>query len=517
MGALKKNIYYKWLMYLIDIIGIVSLIYIRINEEVFKVCMEKLDINNNINTNIIYILIGVIILKNILMYNYKETEGIILKITKIILNILSGGLILFTYKLYQLQTNYEDSIRLKWNIYIHRVWKKEELKEYLLEKLLNKPAVLERLERLKIKLPLPEKISSNLLKNCNTIKDVESEVYNFMSILEYNKTTLEKAYILDKKGASSETSIYSTIVEKIGKVTDISMYWWLGGLTVAVVVLAGYYYGLNNDVVSLAKNTEVVKDSLIKTLKTDKKQNEGIVNLSENTKNINENISTLNKESLSVLENKNVLSSELEKISLKFNNETSKLVENVEHLNNGLNDLSTDVNVLRNNLEIITGNVVTDITNVSVSSKKISAELLNLGNITNINNEQIEKSISELTKKVSIVSENTKDKIEILKENDKEFLSLFRDSQERVNVVNKLLKSYMEQVDTLKEIVSKIPIVENITLRKMVRDIVLEALEMPLPIKLPDGQDGPGGPDKGGTIKFIRRFGNIRTFSDSSD
>src|SRR5690606_13951908 len=156
-------------------------------------CIGKYNIENNIDMNYLFIFIGIVILKNFFLFKYKDIGGVIFTLTKLILNIFSGGLILFSYKLYQLQTDYIDSIRLKLNLYIHRNWNDGELREYLLDKLLKDTTILDKLKNLEIKPPFSYKVTSNLLADCKTIDDVNKSVDSFIAILEYNKETLAKA------------------------------------------------------------------------------------------------------------------------------------------------------------------------------------------------------------------------------------------------------------------------------------------------------------------------------------
>src|SRR5690554_4218314 len=98
---IRNNIYYQAFMYIMDLIGILSIIYIKLNENIFKLCIGKYNIENNIDMNYLYIFIGIVLLKNLFLFKYKEIRGVIFTLTKFILNIFSGGLALFSYKLYQ--------------------------------------------------------------------------------------------------------------------------------------------------------------------------------------------------------------------------------------------------------------------------------------------------------------------------------------------------------------------------------------------------------------------------------
>lgn len=525
---IRNNIYYQAFMYIMDLIGILSIIYIKLNENIFKLCIGKYNIENNIDMNYLYIFIGIVLLKNLFLFKYKEIRGVIFTLTKFILNIFSGGLALFSYKLYQLQTDYIDSIRLKFNLYIHRNWNYGELREYLLDRLLKDTKILDKFKNLEIKLPFSDKVTSNLLADCQTIDDVNKSVDNFIEILEYNKETLEKARLLDSLSTGAGNSIIeqiktSSLVSSItSSLANANIYLLLGGLTLSVFALAGLYYGLNSNIISLAKETKVIKKGLVHSLELEKKNTENIADLKDSTVKLSENLLSLNKENLNILENQNAISSQLVGVVDQVaDNVKDQVATNLEHLNNGLNDLAVDVGTLRNNVKTITDNIAVDVQSISGSCNVLNTELLDINKVMTENNEQIEETLSNFT----TFSNNIIAQVNILKDNDKEFMSSFVENREQVKILSTLVKSCMGQLESVNQAVSKIPILENTELRKLVLGIVLEALEMPAHDTLGKDVNAGDTPETGsaskdstssvkGTGKMIKRFGNVHTFGD---
>ena len=250
-------------MYVLDLIVISSIIYITMNASNFKLCVgvDQTDIKNIYDINYLWILVAIIISKNIFLYYYKGTGDIVKRvmstIVKAVLQILGGGLIFTSCSLYKLQMNYIDSIKLKFNTYLIRVWSKEELKEFLLNEVLNRQYILQILKRLKLQLPLPEKLTSMLLNGCNTIKDVENSFYNFINMLEEEKELAEK-----ERTTGMYNSFRNCLYDLGAKVEMLDASWLLLGIVVCIGILFVISAGTGGVVSLVAEKSDTLSDKV---------------------------------------------------------------------------------------------------------------------------------------------------------------------------------------------------------------------------------------------------------------
>lgn len=248
VSRLRNNIYFKLFMYIIDLMSILSIIYININASNFKLCMgnNQSDIKNYIDINYLWVLIAMIILKNIFIIYTKETDDLIQKVvltlTKLVLNICSGGLILLSYNLYHLQTDYIDSIRLKFNFHLVRIWNKDELKEYLLNRVFTNPTILEKFKNLGLELPFSEKRTSHFLIDCNTIGDVNKSVTSIVKKVQNEQEMLEKARAA---GVINElTERINTLESSLPAASTAGTGWMFWGCTVGAVLIVALIFAM---------------------------------------------------------------------------------------------------------------------------------------------------------------------------------------------------------------------------------------------------------------------------------
>lgn len=345
MSTLRNNIYFRSIFYFLDFAGILSILYINISYDNFRICLSKYDINNYVDLTYSWLLIVFLALKY--YYTYYNKDVINTSITskslsfflKLIFNIFSAGMSFLSFKIFLLQTNYVDSIPLKFNFYIHRVWTAGDLREYLSDVLLNKPSVISKFKDLQVELPLSETVTSKLLDNCNTLGQVETSLNNFINILESNPK-----YLI---ASDSYYNIFYNIGGKLQTMNtylyDNGVYWWLTGLTVAVVVTIAGYYVFNSKVKTLAGETTTIRDIVVDSS-------------CEHTEFVNQGLNDLSKDV-----------GNLRKAVKNIDNKCNHIIETVEKNNviikDNINFLNTITKKQADDLELLSSNYISSLKN----------------------------------------------------------------------------------------------------------------------------------------------------------
>jgi outer membrane murein-binding lipoprotein Lpp len=422
INSLKSNIYYKLIIYLLDLIVIGSIIYITMNASNFKLCVgvDQTDIKNIYDINYLWILVAIIISKNIFMYYNKGTGDIVKRvmstIVKAVLQILGGGLIFTSCSLYKLQMNNIDSVKLKFNTYLIRVWSKEDLKEYLLNEVLNRPYILQILKRLKLLLPLPEKLIEMLLNGCNTIKDVEVSIINFLNMLEEEKELLEK-----ERTAGVYNSFRNYLYDLGAKVEMLDASWLLLGLVVCIGILFVISAGTGGVVSLVAEKTDTLSDKV--NILSDK-----VAALSDNVPQVPQDvIPAVLTATEKVLENitkdvsgkiiPNITKEVSEKILSNITKEASeKVISDVvkEASEKVLSNITKEVSeeILSNVTKEISEKILSDVTKEASEKmldniiKEVSEKIL-----SNVTKEASEKILSSVTKEVITEEISSKEKM----------------------------------------------------------------------------------------------------------
>jgi hypothetical protein len=405
------------------------------NASNFKLCVgvDQTDIKNIYDINYLWILVAIIISKNIFLYYYKGTGDIVKRvmstIVKAVLQILGGGLIFTSCSLYKLQMNYIDSIKLKFNTYLIRVWSKEELKEFLLNEVLNRQYILQILKRLKLQLPLPEKLTSMLLNGCNTIKDVENSFYNFINMLEEEKELAEK-----ERTTGMYNSFRNCLYDLGAKVEMLDASWLLLGIVVCIGILFVISAGTGGVVSLVAEKSDTLSDKV--DILSDK-----VAALSDNVPQ--DVIPAVLTATEKVLEN--ITKDVSGKIIPNITKEVSEKI-----LSNITKEASEKVisDVAKEASEKVLSNI----------TKEVSEEIL-----SNVTKEVSEKILSNVTKEVSekILSDVTKEASEKMLEN------IAKEVSEKIlsNVTKEASEKILSNVT--KEVISEKSEFGNLLLKKV--------------------------------------------------
>lgn len=209
----------------------------------------------------------------------EDGSNIYLKRGKQLFNLLSGSLsFTFSYvlmKLVYLENYYCDRVNLKWNIGIERIWNKNELGNYLKEKI----AELKRSDLIfneKYELTVSDiKISNNeineLISKHSTIESLDKNLNNL----------IDKKIDLLIADLEKNNSILTQIINSLSSFP--SYYYWIGGLLTIGLGGAACYY-LKDELI--LRTLLHLKNGLTKT-------NIGVNEASEAIKETNESIKVL--------------------------------------------------------------------------------------------------------------------------------------------------------------------------------------------------------------------------------
>jgi len=447
MSTLKNNIYLRSVFYFLDFAGILSIIYINLNSEYFRICLNKYDIGNYIDLSYSWFFVIFVALKYAYIYITKDVidTSIVSKTTsffvKIILNVCSAGISFLSFKIYWLQTHYVDYIPLKFNFYIHRVWTTGDLRDYLCDVLLKQPAIVGQFNDLQLELPLSENVTSKLLENCFNLNQVETSLNHFIKILNSKRNTLADA--LDSSHDSHDSKILSNVSNQIQTVHtylyDNNVYLWLAGLTVAVIVTVAGYYLLNSKVQTLSGETTQIRDKVVDSLKKVKENNNDVHNLKKDSINIKENISELNTENSEILKSQDILASSISELSDKVDS----VCENTESMNRGLNDLSEDVSNLRQSVKTLDQMH----TKSKMVLNKLNSQFEDLDSQVN---SKLEKTINALDNNMKVIEKNVDNKLigvsNMLHDNIKHSSNIM---DNKFKGINSQIDNVSNKVDTL--------------------------------------------------------------------
>ena len=444
--TLYNPMYYKVLMYISDFIGVLSIMYITFYSSSFILFFGK-NIKNSIDIEYLWIIAAIIVLKNIIIFYMKDTDNLIdrllLAVTNILLNICSGILVSFSYSLSQLKSNYIDSIRLKYDFNITRIWNKDELKEYLLNKLLKEPGILIQIESLKVKLPLSEKLTSNILANSNTIEDVNNAVIKAIKMIKSEKELLEK-----EQAAGIINEIKNNVSLLSAKLYDYNPYWLLGCTAAGVVLMACIVFALGGIMFGEVDN---ISD---KVTECEKKVNTLIENNTDDV--LSENVLLIGKKAVGLEEKILDLNAAIRVVAKKVHSVDNKVVHVYGDVTEKLECLSSSVDELEQNLDGSNSAL-----NTAITFLKEDAESAN--NLLAISASKMGKAMHErlaLLEQSSLLSDEVTTEQEIQ-------LKLILDFMK--NTFN----DKIQEINLLKE---EIPSADSEALKEIVREIVKEIL-----------------------------------------
>lgn len=450
MVVIIRNFLIKyWTVFsiLFDIFSIFTIIYIYLHSDSIKLSMNKYDYSNSIDMKYCLLMIVFIIMNNLVIHYYKNTGTIAITI-RFILKVLSAGMGLLSFKIYWLSTHYVDSIPLKFNFYLHKVWRYGELKEYLTHVLLNKPEIHQKLKEHESVLPLSELTIVTLLDNCITIRSVNSKVEKFILSLERHKEELLKAELIQKTYADKIAEVASSTKENINTVhhyfVDNNVYWWLG--FAVFLFAAGYYYlngrvtSLENNVSDLANESKTIGKNLIAAdgqIKADAKRildiNKQSISTQENVKNLNDDFILSATVDIDIADNVSTLSGVVSTANegIKQNSDNlSKTIDVVKNLSEKVDTLDKKFNALNSNVSQISNDI-------------------------NNNNELVQRSFNKLSEDISNTSKLGVDNANALGEKLSSAISLSKEHDSQIQILSNITTVHHNYIEKLQQDVTK--------------------------------------------------------------
>lgn len=297
IGNLKINI--------LDYLGLISLVMIVLNSDKYRL-VSSVNWINNLGFNMIYILGALFSLKIIIMV-VGDDKNIYLARGKQLFNILSGSLsFTFSYvliKLVYLENYYCDQVNLKWGIKIKRIWDKNELLNYLNERII---------ELKSSNLVLDEKYEITMSVIKITKKEINQLVSKNSTIEELNKSLddlVNKKIDQFKSELENNNSIITQLIDYLGNLP--SYYYWIAGLLTIGVGGAACYY-LKDQLI--LRTLIHLKNGLTSTNKGVNEANEAIKETNESIRllagKINEVVNETNNNTINI----GLLTSQLNKL-----------------------------------------------------------------------------------------------------------------------------------------------------------------------------------------------------------
>lgn len=108
------------------------------HSDIYYISIGLTGMLNTLDIRYLWIFVALVLVRHIYLYLSKDSTNILSVVMIIVLGMLSAGSILLSFKVYYLHKFNIDSVQLKLNLYIYRIWKPEEVKKYLLDTLLEK-------------------------------------------------------------------------------------------------------------------------------------------------------------------------------------------------------------------------------------------------------------------------------------------------------------------------------------------------------------------------------------------
>lgn len=190
-----------------NVFTIFSLTYLYLNSDIIAIGIGENDTSNYIDINYYWLVVTLVTL-NIIITTYIRYFSIkastFFELFTINLRLFLASTGFLSLKVFWLKTHYVDSIPLKFNFFLHRIWKPDELKVYLTDILLHRPEVERKLKEYGF--VFTEERINKLLNNCTKLSDVETKLNNVLLFLDANREIIFKAKALEESYNNQTTS-----------------------------------------------------------------------------------------------------------------------------------------------------------------------------------------------------------------------------------------------------------------------------------------------------------------------